>query len=75
MLELHWYVWHSLATVGRSATAAPPVPIALTTYCGVDQDEHHGFADQTSEARVIFVGQHIVEVAREDADLVNDKLL
>lgn len=48
---------------------------ALTTYCGVDQDEHHGFADQISESRVIFVGQHIVEVAREDADLVNDKLL
>lgn len=60
-------LWLPLS-VGRS-------PTAPTTYRGVKQDEHNGYAHQIFEAGVIFVCQHIVEVAREDTYLVNDQLL
>lgn len=50
-------------------------PTAPITYCGVHQDEHHSFSNQTFEAREIFVCQHLVEVAGENSYLVNDQLL
>lgn len=49
--------------------------LLLKTYCGVEQDEHHGSAHQAAEARVVFVCQHIVEVTGEDSHLVNNQLL
>lgn len=61
-----------LLSVSRSTSA---IPTAASTYCGVEQDEHHSCAHQTLEAGVIFVCQHIVEVAGEDTHLVNDQLL
>lgn len=62
-----------LLSVGRSASCV--LHTTSSTYCGIQQDEQHSFAHQTLEAGVIFVCQHIVEVAWEDAYLVNDQLL
>lgn len=46
-----------------------------STYCGVEQNEHHRRAHQTPEARRVFVGQNVVEATGEDSHLVNDQLL
>lgn len=51
------------------------VSLSCSTYCGVDQDEDHRFPQEAPEAGVVFVCQHIVEVAGEDTHLVNDQLL
>lgn len=62
-----------LNSFGTLGTFWPPT--APSTYCGVDYNEHHRCAHQILIAGVIFVCQHIVELAGEDAHLVNDQLL
>lgn len=76
VLEPRWHAWNSLGC-SRLAGWSPFYCTLMhpRTYCGVEQDEHHGIAQQTFEASVVLIAQHIVEVAGQDTHLVNDQLL